>query len=226
MKDCLGNVQVITVPNVIIQYSANGSTGWSTSITGAKYIRFSTNNGTTFSAGVKFVGDDGSDGSDANNAIVLYNNLSQITVNPTGTLVLADTYNLPAGKLASNGDVIKITSCYTIPTGTREIVISDFIGNTNSGSEVAICEITGTVSVETKYIRIETSINRIDANNVFIETVILRSGNSGDIVDSPIFYTKAIDCSTSIPIYIGVTDTSAREGSTIVNMIRVEYLKK
>ena len=226
MKDCIGNVQVITVPNVIIQYSVNGSTGWSNTITGSKYIRFSTNNGKTFSAARKYVGDDGTDGSDANNSIVLYNNLTTNSIDTTGDFVLADTYNIAANKLETNGDVIKVTSCYTIPTGTKDIVISNFIGNTNSGSESAICEISGGVSAETRYIRIETSINRKDANNVFIETVILRSGNSGNLVDSPVFYSRAIDTSAIIPIYVGITDTSTIEAPTIVNMVRVEYFKK
>lgn len=226
MSNCLGNVQVVTVPNVIIQYSVNGSTGWGTSITGSKYIRFSTDNGKTYSAARKYVGDDGTNGSDAANSIVLYNNLTTNTISPTGSFVLADTYNIPAGKLATNGDVIKVTSCYTLPIGTKTIAITDYISDTNIGSVIAVCEITGIVSVETKYIKIESTINRKDANNVFVETVIFRSGNSGDVVDSPIFYTKQIDCSVIIPVYIGITDTSETEATTTVNMVKVEYFKK
>ncbi len=44
-------------PAVVVQYSANGSTGWSG--TPNDYIRFSTDGGSTFGSAYKIVGDDG-----------------------------------------------------------------------------------------------------------------------------------------------------------------------
>ena len=51
---------------LIIQYSDDGTGGWSTTFTdgSSKYIRFSNDNGTTWTAGRKFIGDDGTHGDD------------------------------------------------------------------------------------------------------------------------------------------------------------------
>ncbi len=51
-------------PAVKIEYSADGSTGWSATFTPGThlYVRFSVNDGSTWTDGMKFVGVDGADG--------------------------------------------------------------------------------------------------------------------------------------------------------------------
>ncbi len=52
-------------PAVQIQYSEDGTTGWVEAFDAAKlYVRFSVDGGTSWSAGMKFIGDDGADGQD------------------------------------------------------------------------------------------------------------------------------------------------------------------
>ena len=52
---------------LLIQYSADGNTPWSATFTTgtSKYIRFSSDNGASWSAGARFVGEDGNDGDDS-----------------------------------------------------------------------------------------------------------------------------------------------------------------
>jgi hypothetical protein len=124
-------------PEVAIQYSINGSTSWhDTYASGDKYVRFSVDDGVTWTDGMKFIGEDGAGSGDFK---------SDGTVPMTGDIDLGS-------KMAKNvqGMFLKAATELTIATGamtvtqmlhsvdTQSDAASDDLDTINGGTVVSL----------------------------------------------------------------------------------------
>jgi hypothetical protein len=226
MGNCIGALDVPNQASIVIQYSANSSGPWSTNSAGSKWIRFSSNGGATFSTAVKYVGDNGSNGSDAGNGNIIYNNMDITSILGDDSLRQAATCVLPANQLASDGDMLRIVAAVTLPLGLRSVELYLYGGAVNRDNELALFTITDTVTEASQCAVIEVTVNRKDALNVFVESKMYRSGNPGRIEDSPEYKVIAHDLvNEDFPVTLGIVDYSTTEAFTQFKMLRVEYYK-
>ncbi len=151
----------LDAPEVMIEYSINGSTNWhETYASGDKYCRFSTDGGVTFTDAMKFIGDDGAGSGDfkADGTVPMTGNLdlggnSLIFINPTANLtacgliktVTVDTNGVGVGAalcLSADGhfDEADADDPATLPceaialetgTGSKKVLLWGYIKNTS-----------------------------------------------------------------------------------------------
>ena len=104
-------------PEVKIEYSPDGKT-WGSSAEGSKYIRFSTDNGSTWSTPVLFVGESSGSGGSTGDTTIGYN---KVAVSASGNLLTLPDTSIPvlveiAGKVYPVTDMRHENGNFLIPT--------------------------------------------------------------------------------------------------------------
>lgn len=121
-----------SAPAVVAQYSANGTTGWTSTLNTAthKYVRYSYDGGTTYTVAIKMVGEDGTsvvikgtaytpDTLTTGAEVLLYSDESHTSAIVTSTLSTGDSYLVDGYLCVYNKDSDKFVCAGTIqgPTG-------------------------------------------------------------------------------------------------------------
>lgn len=240
-QDCIGNIKTTKPKGVLIQYAPTSSGTWSESILGAFWIRFSTNNGATWSAPRKFVGTDGADALNQNSYELLYNYLGSFSTPDTitGTDVFDHTYNVLAGTLVNDGDFIQITSIYELTTDASDNIESRLGVYLNLASdnnamiidnwrEVNFMDISGQIYRGNTRVKLITTISKNSDSTAFVEFIAIRSGQPGTIEDTP--EIKAIQSqfsftSEDLKIITGATNTGTPSMTARLHQFKVELFK-